>query len=144
MTAANNTSVALTKEEKIVKLQSQVDKLLQRIDDIQNDRVTGKAKKEVYVPQAGDSVIATVGRNTATSQASSELGTVIAVKFPEVDAEGKARGGVQVRVRIKEGQFEEQVITLYASQLTKVVEEAAPAEDFGDDGSSAIGLSDPV
>ena len=146
MTEATNTTAvaAPTKEEKIAKLQAQADKLLQRIDDIQNDRVTGKAKKEVYVPQAGDKVIATVGRNTATSQAASEEGTVIAVKSPEVGAEGKSRGGIQVRVRIKEGQFEEQVVTLYVSQLTKVVDERLSLKKSFDDGSSAVGMSDPV
>lgn len=140
----------LTKDEKLAKIKGQIDKLTQRYDDVLNDRQPApKAKKEVYIPSAGDVVIATVGRNTATSQASTEKGTVIAVKFPEVGEDGKAKGSTQVRVRIKEGQFEEQVVTLYPAQLVKFVDETTEAadaegeEDDLNDGSDAIGSSDP-
>lgn len=135
----------LTKEQRLEKIQAQIAKLQQRYDDVLNDRQPqAKAKKEVYVPEAGDVVIATVGRNTATSQASTEKGTVIAVKFPEVGEDGKAKGSTQVRVRIKEGQFEEQVVTLYPAQLVKFVEEVAEeGTDLDSDGTDAIISSDP-
>lgn len=145
--AAAQAPKVLTKEEKLAKIQGQIDKLTQRYDDVLNDRQPqAKAKKEVYIPAAGDIVVATVGRNTATSQASTEKGTVIAVKFPEVGEDGKAKGSTQVRVRIKEGQFEEQVITLYPAQLVKfagdIPETAEEGDDSVDDGYNQIVSSD--
>lgn len=113
----------LTKEEKLAKIQEQIAKLQQRYDDVLNDRVVARAKKETPVPNVGDKVLATIGRNTATTQAKVEVGTVVAIKFPE---EG-SKGGVQVRVRLYEGQFEEQLVTLYAAQVEAVRDEAEAA-----------------
>lgn len=107
----------LTKEEKLARLDTQIKNLQQKRDDVANDRVTVRAKKEVYVPNKGDTVLATVGRNSATTQAKIVEGVVVAVKFPEANAEGKVVGGIQVRVRIYEGTMEEQLVTLYPSQL---------------------------
>ena len=106
-------AVALTKEEKIARIDAQIAKLQQRRDDVLNDRVTVKAKAAAYVPAVGDKVLATVGRKTATTNPTIEEGTVVAVKAPNAGE----KGSVQVRVRIKEGQFEEQVVTLYPTQL---------------------------
>lgn len=107
----------LTKEEKLARLDTQIKNLQQKRDDVANDRVTVRAKKEVFVPTVGQGVLATVGRNSATTQAKIVDGTVVAVKFPEANAEGKVVGGIQVRVRIYEGTFDEQLVTLYPSQL---------------------------
>lgn len=130
MSEINNTTAAvivkyadMTKEQKLAYIQAQIDKLVQKLDDVANDRVTVRAAKAVYEPSVGDAVIATVGRNTATSQAKSVEGTVVAVKKP---AEGE-KGATQVRVRINEGTFDEQLVTLYPAQLTKVVAEEAVA-----------------
>jgi len=115
----------LTKEEKLAKIDAQIKLLQVKRDDIANDRIPAtKAKAAAYVPSVGDAVIATVGRNTATSQAKAVEGTVVAVKFPEVDGEGKAKGAIQVRVRIFAGTFDEQLVTLYPAQLEAVKVEA--------------------
>lgn len=111
--AAASAPIVLTKEEKIAKIDSQIARLQAKRDDVVNDRVTVKAKKEVYVPNVGDKVLATIGRNTATSQSKIVPGTVTAVKLPE---EG-SKGATQVRVRILEGTFDEQLVTLYPAQL---------------------------
>ena len=123
MSEANQAKPVLTKEEKLAKIQEQIAKLQQRYDDVLNDRVVQRAKKEVAVPAVGAKVLATIGRNTPTTQAKVEEGTVVAVKFPEPGT----KGGVQVRVRIKEGQFEEQLVTLYAAQVEEVRAEEASA-----------------
>lgn len=115
----NNAAVKtpLTKEQKIANIEKQIANLTQRLDDVRNDRVTVRTKKEVFVPTVGANVLATVGRNSATTQAKIVPGVVTAVKYPEV-VDGKTVGGVQVRVRIYEGTFDEQLVTLYPSQLT--------------------------
>lgn len=110
----------LTKDEKIAKIDEQIAKLQARRDDIVNDRQPVKAKKEVYIPEVGANVLATIGRTTATTQARIVEGLVVAVKFP---AEGE-KGAVQVRVRINAGSFDEQLVTLYPAQLV-----AAPAAE---------------
>ena len=127
MTQAS-TPVVLTKDEKLAKIKTQIAKLEARYDDVLNDRVTAKAAKApAYLPEVGDRVIATVGRNTATSQAKSVEGVVTAVKPATIDANtGKTVSAAQVRVRINEGTFDEQLVTLYPAQLTKVQEESAP------------------
>lgn len=125
--AAVATKPVLTKEEKIARINEQIAKLQARLDDIINDRVPqAKVKAPAYVPEVGARVLATVGRKTATTNPTVEPGVVIAVKFPEAGA----KGGVQVRVRIKEGTFEEQLVTLYAAQVVPAdAPEAAPSED---------------
>lgn len=112
----------MTKEQKLAYLDAQLAKLAQKRDDVANDRVTVRVGKAVYVPEIGDKVFAVVGRNTATSQAKTVPGVVVAVKHP---AEGE-KGATQVRVRIGEG-FDEQLVTLYPANLTKQVEEVAAA-----------------
>lgn len=128
----------LTKEQKLANIDAQIAKLQARRADIEAGRDT-KAKKEVYVPAKGDKVIATIGRNTATSQAKSVEGTVLAVKVP---AEGE-KGATQVRVRIYEGEFDEQTVTLYPAQLQAVKAEPADAEP-SDDGISNAPLGSLV
>lgn len=119
----------LTKEEKIAKIDKQIAALQAKRDDVVNDRVTSKAGKKVtYAPAVGDKVMATVGRNTATGkQAQVVPGVVTAVKTP---AEGE-KGATQVRVRIYEGTFEEQLVTLYPAQLEQVKDEA-PTDEISD------------
>lgn len=122
----NSTPVVLTKEEKLQRLQDQIAKLQQRYDDVLNDRVPQKkAAAPVYTPAVGDKVLATVGRKTATTNPTSEPGVVIAVRQP---AEGE-KGAPQVRVRIKEGSFEEQLVTLYFAQVVKIEEAADQAAE---------------
>lgn len=115
----------LTKEEKLAKIDAQIASLQAKRDDIANDRIpAAKVKPAAYVPNVGDKVLATVGRNTATSQASTKEGTVIAVKPATLDEAGKVKSAAQVRVRINEGTFDEQVVTLYPAQLQAVKAEA--------------------
>ena len=112
-----------TKEEKLEKILEQIAKLQARYDDVLNDRQPVKAVKVVEIPEVGAKVIATIGRTTATTQPTLEEGTVVAVKRP---AEGE-KGAVQLRVRIKEGQFEEQLVTLYVAQVEIVRAEDSAA-----------------
>lgn len=111
--------VVKTKEEKLEAIKAQIERLNQRYDDVLNDRVVTKTAKVVYCPEVGDKVLATIGRNTATSTAKVVEGTVIAVKHPTVDAEGKSVGATQVRVEVGEG-FDTQLVTLYPAQLVPV------------------------
>lgn len=114
----NAPKVALTKDEKLTALRAQLAKLIQKIDDVENDRVPAPAaKKVVYMPFVGEKVLATVGRTTATSKPEVVEGTVLAIKLAAIGDDGKAKGATQVRVRIYEGQFEEQTVTLYPAQL---------------------------
>lgn len=109
-----------TKDQKLALKANDIVKAVESFDNLANDRVVAKAGKTVYAPAVGDKVIAVIGRNTATSQAKSVEGTVVAIKTP---AEGE-KGATQVRVRVFEGTFDEQLVTLYPAQLTKVEEVA--------------------
>lgn len=127
------TPVVKTKEEKLAAIQAQIEKLQKRYDDVLNDRVPQPAAKKVaYMPVVGDKVLATVGRNTATSKATIEEGTVVAVKPAVLDEAGKVKSAAQVRVRIKEGQFEEQLVTLYPAQLVANQPDAEAASAEGE------------
>lgn len=119
--------VVKTKEEKLIAIDAQIAKLQARRDDVLNDRVTVKVAKVAYIPEVGDKVLATVGRNTPTSQAKVVEGTVIAIKHPAI-VDGKAVGAVQVRVEVGEG-FDKQLVTLYPAQLTAVPTSDAPTDD---------------
>ena len=133
--------VIKTKEEKLIAIDAQIARLQQRRDDIVHDRVTAKVAKVAYIPEVGAKVLATIGRNTPTSQAKVVQGTVTAVKHPAI-VDGKAVGAVQVRVRVYEGEFEEQLVTLYPAQLVPVKAdeptdgEADEANDEGADDNS--------
>lgn len=130
--AAVKAKPVLTKEERIAKVDAEIARLQAKRDDIVNDRITApKAKAPVYVPEAGAKVLATVGRATATTQPKVYVGEVIAVKAPELDAEGKAKGATQVRVRINAGTFDEQIVTLYPAALQPYTEaeEGEPAAE---------------
>lgn len=121
--------VVKTKEEKLAAIKAQIEKLEKRYDDVLNDRVPQPAAKKVaYMPEVGASVLATVGRNTATSKATVEEGTVVAVKAAVVGEDGKVKSAAQVRVRIKAGTFDEQLITLYPAQLVANEFNAQPAD----------------
>lgn len=116
--AARAVKPALTKDEKIAKIEADIKRLQEKLDDVRNDRVSApKAKKEVYVPQVGERVIATVGRNTATSKARLEVGIVRAIKLGEDLGDGK-RSQTQVRVEFGSG-FDAQFATLYPAQLQR-------------------------
>lgn len=120
--------VVKTKEEKLAAIKAKIEKLEQQYDDVLNDRaVTKAAAKPTYCPEVGDKVIATIGRNTATSQAKLVEGVVTAVKHPAI-VDGKASGAIQVRVRVYEGTFEEQLVTLYPAQLTPIPVSDAPVD----------------
>ena len=128
-TAAPAAPVVKTKEEKLAEIKAKIDRLTQRYDDVLNDRaVAAKVAKPAYCPEVGDKVIATIGRNTATSQAKLVEGEVTAVRHPTV-VDGKASGAVQVRVRVYAGTFEEQLVTLYPAQLTAVPVSDAPSAE---------------
>ena len=116
--------VVLTKEEKLANITAQIARLQVRFDDILNDREPTKAvKAPSYSPEVGDKVIATIGRNSATTQSKLVEGVVTAIK-PATVVDGKAVGATQVRVRINAGEFDEQLVTLYPAQLVKFVEPA--------------------
>lgn len=120
-------AIVLSKEEKLAAITAQIARLNVRFDDITNDREPTKAvKAPSYAPAVGDNVIATVGRNSATTQAKLVEGVVTAVK-PAVFVDGKAVGATQVRVRINAGSFDEQLVTLYPAQLTLVAVDLEPA-----------------
>lgn len=119
--------VVKTKEEKLAAIKAKIEKLEQQYDDVLNDRTVTKAAKPTYCPEVGDKVIATIGRNTATSQAKLVEGVVTAVKHPAI-VDGKASGAIQVRVRVYEGTFEEQLVTLYPAQLTPIPVSDAPVD----------------
>lgn len=118
----------LTKDEKLAKITANIKALQAKYDDILNDRIVAKAAKVVYLPSVGDAVMATHGRNTPTSQAKVIPGTVLSVKHPEVGEDGKPKGAIQVRVRIYEGTFDEQAITVYPGQLQPAPVEPASEE----------------
>lgn len=114
-----------TKEQKLAIIAADVVSAVTRFDNVTNDRVPqARAPKVVYAPVVGDVVLATIGRNTATSQAKVVEGTVTAIKTP---AEGE-KGTTQVRVRIFAGSFDEQLVTLYPAQLVKKAAEGEEQE----------------
>lgn len=128
--AQTQAPVVLTKEEKIAKIDAQIAKLQARRDDIVNDRITVAVKKVAFMPEVGQRVIGPVGRNSATTQAKLVEGTVVAIK-PATIVDGKTVSAAQVRIRVFEGSFEEQLITLYPAQLTPV------QADEGEEGEGA-------
>ena len=117
-TAIEATPRVLTDEEnaKIAKLAEQIAKITAKIEAIKAGKPEKAAKAEAYVPAVGAPVIATIGRNTAKTQAKLVEGVVTAVKLGETGADGKT-SATQVRVRINAGTFEEQLVTLYPAQL---------------------------
>ena len=128
--------VVKTKEEKLLAIQAQITKLQARFDDVLNDRVTVKVAKVAYCPSVGERVLATIGRNTPTSSPKVVEGVVTAVKLPAI-VDGKAVGATQVRVRVYEGTFEEQLVTLYPAQLVPVPVGAGDdaADEAGDEAN---------
>jgi len=123
--------VVKTKDEILAGIKAQIDKLTQKYDDVLNDRQPQvKAKKEVFIPVAGERVLATIGRTTATTQAKVLEALVLGVKVP---APGE-KGATQVKVRIYEGTFEEQTVVLYLTAIEKAPAPATPATDnFGNE-----------
>lgn len=114
-----------TKEQKLAIIAEEVGKALTRYDNVLNDRTPApKAKADAYAPTIGDKVLATIGRNTSTSQARVVEGEVTAVKTPGAGE----KGATQVRVRIFAGTFDEQLVTLYPAQLVKQPAEGDSAQ----------------
>lgn len=122
-----NAKPVLTKEEKLAKISASIAALQAKYDDVLNDRVSAKkAAKVAYLPNVGERVLATVGRNTANKQATVVEGVVVAVKLAELGEDGKTKGATQVRVQFGEG-FDVQLVTLYPAQL-----QAVPADAISD------------
>lgn len=109
-----------TKDQKLAIKAADIVKSVESFDNLANDRVVAKAGKAVYEPAVGDKVLATIGRNTPTSQQRVVEAVVLAIRKP---AEGE-KGATQVRVQFGEG-FDVQAVTLYPAQLVKQ-EEATP------------------
>lgn len=125
-TTATAQPIVKTKDEKLAAIKAQIERLQARYDDVLNDRQPATAKAKVaYCPGIGDKVLATIGRNTGKTAAKVVEGVVTAVKHPAVGTDGKSVGAVQVRVRVYEGTFEEQLVTLYPAQLVPVPTEQA-------------------
>ena len=108
------TPVVLTKEEKLAKITKEIARLQAKYDDILNDRVTVKAKKEIVLPNAGDEVLFTYGRRTATTEPVQKVGVVVAVK-PASEKDGK-KLPAQIKVQVGEG-FDTEFVTIYPAQI---------------------------
>lgn len=118
----NETKAPLTKEEKIAKIEAQIVKLKQRIEDIINGVVRVKASKVVVLPNVGDVVDFTYGRTTPTTSARELTGIVIGVK-PAAEADGK-RTPALVRVQVGDG-FDAEILTIYPAQIKEPGESTA-------------------
>jgi hypothetical protein len=116
----------MTKEQKLAKIDADIAKLNERRQAIVEGREVKATKAPAYVPEVGAAVLATVGRNTATSQAKVVEAVVVAIKAP---ADGE-KGGTQVRIRIGSG-FDEQLVTVYPAQLKPNV--AAMPDEVSDE-----------
>lgn len=118
----NETKAPLTKEEKIAKIEAQIVKLKQRIEDIINGVVRVKASKVVVLPNVGDVVDFTYGRTTPTTSARELTGIVIGVK-PATEVDGK-RTPALVRVQVGDG-FDSEILTIYPAQIKEPGESTA-------------------
>lgn len=118
----------LTKEQKIANITAQIERLLQKKDDLINDRVTVAAKKVVALPEVGDVVTFTYGRTTPTSTARELVGTVIGVRA-KVEAGEDGKGGAPALVRVTVGSgFDIEVLTIYPAQIKAGVTEATNSD----------------
>lgn len=107
----------LTKEQKIANITAQIERLLQKKEDLINDRVTVAAKKVVALPEVGDVVTFTYGRTTPTSTARELVGTVIGVRA-KIEAGEDGKGGAPALVRVTVGSgFDIEVLTIYPAQI---------------------------
>ncbi len=120
-TAAPVAKPVLTKEQKIANITAQIERLLQKKDDLINDRITVAAKKVVALPEVGDVVSFTYGRTTPTSTARELVGTVSGVRAKvEAGEDGKGGAPALVRVTVGEG-FDLEVLTIYPAQIKSTV-----------------------
>jgi hypothetical protein len=110
---AVETTRTLTEAEAaaIAKAEGQIAKLREKIAAIIAGK-PAKAAKVVFIPEVGATVLATIGRATATSQPKVVEAVVLGVKKP---AEGE-KGATLVRVRTGEG-FDEQNFTVFLTQV---------------------------
>lgn len=115
-TTSPKAPVVLTKEEKLAKLDKEIARLIQKRDDIANDRIPeAKAKKEVVLPEVGADVLFSYGRKTATTEPVEKLGRVVAIKPASTTAEGK-KLPAQLKVSIGEG-FDQEFVVIYPAQI---------------------------
>lgn len=121
ITAATSTTAqakpVLTKEEKLARIQEQITKLQAKYDDILNDRVQVKVKKEIALPAIGETVEFLFGRKTATTNPVRKSGVVIAIK-PAVALEGGKTSPAQIKVQTGEG-FDAEFNVLYPAQIIR-------------------------
>ena len=118
----------LTKEQKIANITAQIERLLQKKDDLINGRVTVAAKKVVVLPEVGDVVAFTYGRTTPTSTARELIGTVSGVRAKvEAGEDGKGGSPALVRVTVGEG-FDIEVLTIYPTQIKAEVATATDSD----------------
>ena len=116
--------VALSKEQRVAKLREQMAKIEARIVAIETG-VEVKVAKVVALPEVGATVSFTYGRRTATTEPTTKVGIVIAVKSG-ADVAGK-KLPAQVKVQIGEG-FDTEFVTIYPAQIVAAVEQDVSAE----------------
>lgn len=115
-------AVAVTKEEKLAKIDAQIVVLNQKRYNVENDIVTAKAAKVVVLPVTGDAVAFSYGRKTPTSQPRELIGTVMGVK-PASEVDGK-RTPAMIKVTVGEG-FDAEVLTIYPAQVSAISPDAS-------------------
>lgn len=107
-------AVPPTKEERIAKLEDQIAKLQQRIQDIKDGKPAKAAAPAAPLPKAGDVVEFKYGRKTADTEPRNVTGTVLAVKEGGT-VDGK-RQPTLIKVQFGEG-FDVQVAVIYPNQI---------------------------
>lgn len=115
MTEATTSTVTLTKEEKLARIDAQIAKLVEKRHNIEHDIVTTKTAKAIVMPEVGADVLFMYGRKTATTDPVEKLGRVVAIKAASVTDDGK-KLPAQIKVSIGDG-FDQQFVVIYPAQI---------------------------
>lgn len=125
---------ALTKAEKIAKLEADIKKLQDKLFNVVNDIVTvARAKPIVALPAVGDSVLFSYGRKTLTTNPVLREGVVVAVKPASPGANGKTLPA-QIKVQCGEG-FDAEFVVIYPAALVPAGTTQADVDAEEDDAS---------
>jgi hypothetical protein len=105
----------LTKEQKLAKIQKEIDRLKEKYFNVENAIVAVPKAKVVALPEIGTDVLFSYGRRTATTEPTQKIGKVTAVKPASTTAEGK-KLPAQIKVSVGEG-FEQEFVVIYPAQI---------------------------
>ena len=124
----------LTKEEKIAKVVAEIDKLKQKLYNLENDIApAARIKPVVVLPEVGERILFSYGRKTLTTNPVLTEGVVAALKPAGQAANGKTLPA-QIKVQVGEG-FDATFVVIYPSALVPAGTTQADVDASEDEAS---------